>query len=93
MLAINCIFLQVYLSYISRQQCRNEGSFSFHFDYSLFDHADLPFLGNLQCAGDYNQLLYKLSGILIYIFIGLSIIFPFILYSRHRPTEQAKLFE
>lgn len=93
MMAIYCIFSQVYLSYVSRQQCRNEGGFSLHISYSIFGHSDLPFLNDLPCADGYNQLLYKLSGVLIYIFISLSIMLPSILYSRCRSVKQDKLFE
>ena len=93
-MAGNCILIQMCLLYVNRQKCSNEGGFSFHDSHSLFNLADLPFIGDLDCPSDsHDNILYVFFGISIYVFTGVSIILPSILYHRHRPVLETKLFE
>ncbi len=94
-MSVNCIFIREYLWHVSRQQCRNHNeSFSFDLYGDQYGMIDLFFLGDLLCATDgYNQILYKFSGVLLCISIGLSIMLLSILYLRSRPNKQTKLFD
>jgi len=88
-MAGNCIFLQMYLEYESRKQCP-EGS-KISFSISGDSYGILQY--DLRCADAIYQWVYIISGVMIYIFIGLSIALPGILYLRRRSVRQAKLFE
>lgn len=93
-MAANCILIRVYLEMQSEKQCGSSGGFSFDL-YSTYgpSFAELLFLSDLQCADVISQFLYKLSNILFFISIGLSVMLPGILHLRHRSVKQTKLFE
>lgn len=93
-LALNCVFMQVYLGCQTMQEFLDdkERRTGFHIDLDPIYFSPLPFLQGI-CGNNNTSLFYFWLGVFFYFFLGLSIMLPILLYLRRRPVEKAALFE